>query len=110
MALMGPQGFKELGEGIMQRVAYAKSTLQKIKGVRVQFNGPSYCDFVLNFDGTGKRVKDINKSLIDRRIFGGKDLSKDFPELGQSALYSITEVHDKADIDRLVTCLEEICA
>ncbi len=31
MALMGPQGFKELGEGIMQRVAYAK---KKIAGKR----------------------------------------------------------------------------
>jgi len=41
-------------------------------------------------------------------IFGGKDLSLEFPELGQSALYCVTEVHTQSDIDRLVTSLSEV--
>jgi glycine dehydrogenase subunit 1 len=63
---------------------------------------------VVNFDGTGKKVSDINRRLLERGIFGGKDLSQDFPGLGQSALYCVTEVHQKADIDRLVSTLEEV--
>jgi glycine dehydrogenase subunit 1 len=53
-------------------------------------------------------VAQINGALLARGIFGGKDLSREFPELGQSALYCVTEVQTKADIDRLVTTLREV--
>ena len=53
-------------------------------------------------------MADINQALLARGIFGGKDLSGEFPELGQSALYCVSEVHTKDDIDRLVVALEEV--
>ena len=31
-----------------------------------------------------------------------RELSRDFPELGQSALYCVTEVHTRADVERLL--------
>ena len=43
-----------------------------------------------------------------RGIFGGKDLSREFPELGQSALYCVTEAQTKEDIDRLAAALKEV--
>lgn len=110
MALMGPQGFKELGEGILQRVAYTKAKLAKIPGVRVVFDSLSYCDFLVDFSKTGKTVAEINKALLAKDIFGGKDVSKEYPEFGQSALYSVTEVHTIEDLGRLFTALEEILA
>ena len=109
MALMGPQGFIEMSEGILQRVAYAKKALSKISGVKLVFDGYSFCDFLVNFDGAGKSVKEINKELLAYNIFGGKDVSADF-DFGQSALFSITEVHEKEDIDKLITALKEICS
>ena len=62
----------------------------------------------MNFNDTKKTVADINKALLDHKIFGGKDLSKDFPELGQSALFCITEVHSKKDIDELAEALTSV--
>ncbi|MCI1592531.1 MAG: hypothetical protein LKH79_18600 [Heyndrickxia oleronia] len=53
-------------------------------------------------------VKDINQKLLQYKIFGGKDLSIEFPELGQCALYCVTEIHTKEDIDRLIDSLTEI--
>ena len=47
---------------------------------------------------------------LARGIFGGKDLSRDFPELGQSALYCVTEVHTQADLDRLAAAVAEVVA
>ncbi len=38
---------------------------------------------------------------------GGKPLKQDFPELGESALFCVTEMHTKEDIDGLVTALKE---
>ncbi|MEA2530768.1 MAG: glycine dehydrogenase subunit 1, partial [Thermomicrobiales bacterium] len=65
-------------------------------------------EFVVDFGGTGKTVKEINAALRERGIFGGHDLSEEFSELGQSALYAVTEVHSKADIDRLASAIEEV--
>jgi glycine dehydrogenase subunit 1 len=67
-------------------------------------------EFVVNFDGTNRSVRDINKALLDHGVFGGHDLSRDFPELGQSALYCVTEVHTQADIDALATALRAVTA
>lgn len=110
MALMGPQGFRELGEGILQRVAYTKAQLAKIPGVSVPVSGYSYCDFLVDFNGTGKTVQEINKALLEYNIIGGKDMSQVFPEYGQSALYSVTEVHTKEDLQALFDALGAICA
>jgi glycine dehydrogenase subunit 1 len=109
LALMGPQGMLEIGEGIMSRSRYAMAHMTRIKGVEAPvFRSPHFKEFVVNFDGTGKTVAEINKALLAKGIFGGKDLTQEFPELGNSALYCVTEVHTKDDIDRLVTALKEI--
>jgi len=111
LALMGPQGMAEIGEGIMARSRYAMMQLDRIKGLRTPvFRSPHFKEFVINFDGTGKTVAEINKALLAREIFGGKDLTAEFPELGQGALYCVTEVHTKDDIDRLVDALQEVVA
>jgi len=109
LALMGPQGMVEIGEGIMARSHYTMLEIDKIEGVKAPvFQSPHFKEFVVNFDGTGKTVPEINKALLARGIFGGKDLTKEFPELGNSALYCVTEVHTKDDIDRLVNALKEV--
>ena len=56
----------------------------------------------------GRTVAEVNRALRERGIFGGLDLSAQYPELGQSALFCVTEVHTKADIDRLADELAEV--
>ena len=70
----------------------------------------SFKEFVVDFGGTGKSVRVINEALLAKGIFGGKDLSADFPELGQSALYAITEQVAQTDIDTLVAALGSVTA
>ena len=109
LSLMGPQGMREIGEGILQRAAYVTGLLSEVPGVRApHHSGPFFKEFVVNFDGTGRTVADINKALLEHDIFGGRDVSRDFPELGQSALYCVTEIHTQADLDRLATALRQI--
>ena len=108
MSLLGPKGFQEVGELILQQAHYAARVLSRIKGVRIHFPAGFFKEFVVNFDGTGKTVARINKALRRHRIFGGKDITGEFPEFGQSALYCITEVHSREDIDRLAAALKEI--
>lgn len=108
LSLMGAQGMRELGEGIMQRAAYAAERIGRLKGVKApHFTGAFFKEFVVNFDRTGRRVAQINKKLLKQGIVGGKDVSHAFPQLGQSALFCITEIHGQDDIDRLAAALKE---
>jgi glycine dehydrogenase subunit 1 len=108
MSLLGPQGFRELGDLILARSHYAADRLGRIDGVSVRFGANFFKEFVLNFDESGRTVTEINRLLREHHIFGGKDLSADFATLGQSALYCVTEVHTQTDIDALVSVLTEI--
>jgi len=109
LATMGPQGMVEIGEGIMARSRYAMLEIGGLKGVQAPvFQSPHFKEFVVNFDGTGKTVAEVNRALLAREVFGGKDLTNEFPELGHSALYCVTEVHTQDDMDRLVRALREV--
>jgi glycine dehydrogenase subunit 1 len=50
----------------------------------------------------------LNAELRDRGIVGGYDLARDYPELGDAALFAVTDVHARADIESLVAALEDI--
>lgn len=109
LSLMGPKGMFELGQNILQKSQYAIKEISKIKGVKgSKFNSVGFKEFIVDFNDTNKTVSIINEELLKMGIFGGKDLSKDFPELGQSALYCVTEIHLKQDIDTLVRGLKKI--
>ena len=109
MALLGPEGFRELGELIVQRAHYAASLLNAIDGVSVTPESGHFKEFRVDFDGTGKTVAEINAGLLEHDIFGGLDLSGAFAGLGQSALYCVTELHTRADLERLAETLGSIC-
>ena len=108
LSLMGPEGMAELGRGIMQRACYAAERIAGLPDVTVPHLGqPFFKEFVVDFSGTGKTVAAINAALLEAEIHGGKDLSGEFPTLGQSALYCVTELHGAAEIGRLVSALGE---
>lgn len=108
LSLLGPNGVRELAEVIMQKSHYAMKRMSEIAGIRVPvFKSCHFEEFTANFDGTGKTISEVNKVLLDSGVIGGKDLTKEFPELGNTALYCVTEVHTKADIDKLAAALEE---
>ncbi len=111
LALLGPHGIRELGETILQRSHYAAKMLGRIPGVRSpRFRGPFFHEFVVDFSRTGKSVARIRRALLRRGVFGGHDVSNEFPELEGCALYCVTEVHAKEDLDRLARELEEVVA
>jgi glycine dehydrogenase subunit 1 len=110
LALLGPEGLRELGKSVIMRAEHAMQKLSKIQGVKAPlFKSPHFKEFTVNFDKTGRQVHSIHKSLLEQRgIHGGKDVSKEFPELGQTALYCVTEVHSKKDVDLLAQGLGEV--
>jgi len=109
LALLGPSGLTELGRGIAQRARYAAARIGELPGVAAPaLSAPFFKEFVVDFGQTGRSVAEINHALLQRGIFGGLDLSSEYPQLGQSALVCVTEVHTKPDIDRFVSELAEV--
>jgi glycine dehydrogenase subunit 1 len=107
LSLLGPHGLRELGEGILQRRAYAAHRLAEIPGVSVPApDAPRFKEFPVSFAGTDLTVEEVNSRLLDRGILGGHRVTG--PGLENTALYCVTETHRQADIDRLVEAVAEI--
>ena len=108
MALMGPKGLEEVGETNILNSQYAKNMISKIDGVNIRFSSQHFNEFIVDFNDSKKIVSEINRELKQYKIFGGKDLSKEFPELGEVATYCVTEIHSKEEIDNLIIALKEV--
>jgi glycine dehydrogenase subunit 1 len=108
LALLGPEGLREVGAAILQRGAYGARRLGEVKGVRIPFAHGCFKELVVDFTATCRTVAEINRGLRAHGIFGGKDLSGEFPDWGQTALYCVTELHSQADIDRLAHAIADV--
>ena len=76
--------------------------------MNIKFKSAHFKEFVVDFSATGKTVKEINAALLKAGIYGGKDLSQDFSDFGQCALFCVTEMHTQEDIDALAQALQSI--
>ncbi len=104
LSLMGPQGMKELSETIMKKAKYAQKKIGELPGVRAPiFNSFHFKEFTVNFQY--KTLKEVNAALHAHNIEAGIPLNEF--NLGETALYCVTEVHSKEDIDFLVSTLKE---
>lgn len=110
LALLGPHGMQELGQTIMQKSQYAAKLIGQIEGVSIRLQSPFFKEFVADFTKTGLTAEEILEQLRAEGIQGGKDLSADFPELGQSMLLCVTEIHAQEDIELLAAVLGRICS
>ncbi|MCK4434193.1 aminomethyl-transferring glycine dehydrogenase subunit GcvPA [Candidatus Bathyarchaeota archaeon] len=110
-SLLGPEGLQELGNTMMYKSNYAIRLLSKIDCVKAPvFKSAHFKEFTVNFDGTGLSVKQVHEKLLEHGVHSGKDISKEFPELGKTTLYCVTEIHSKEEIERLTAALKEILA
>ena len=99
---------REVGETIVRRAHYAARRLRSCPASRCRSATSFFKEFPVCFDAAGKTVAEVNEALLAHGIFGGRDLSNDYPQLGQSALYCVTELHMRGDIDRLCDVLAEV--
>ncbi len=102
---LGREGLRELAWHNIQKADYAMGKLSQIKGIEQKFKGNIFNEFVLEFE---KDYAEVEKILREKGIIGGLSLSKYYPELSNCALFCVTEVHKREDIDRLALSLEKV--
>lgn len=108
MSVLGPTGLKQLGETIGYKANFAARMLDRIPGVQAPAIGQSiWKEFVVQFE-KGVSVKQVHEGLLENDLHGGRILTDEFPSLGESMLFCVTEVHSKETIDELVQTVEKI--
>jgi glycine dehydrogenase subunit 1 len=105
LATLGKSGFHELGAQCVQRAHYAFDRIRAIPGFEPLFTRPFFDEFAVR---TPITVAELNSRLLEHGIFGGYDLSQEYPELGQAALFAVTEARTREEIDTLAQALAEI--
>jgi glycine dehydrogenase subunit 1 len=107
LALLGPDGLARVARACHGAAAALLAALARIDGVEQVFAGPRFHEFVLRLAVPAAPVLD---ALRTRRIIGGFDLARDYPELGHALLVCATETRTSADMARYAASMAEIMA
>ena len=108
LSLLGPTGLKQVGETIAYNANYAAKMLDKIPGIKAPAIGQSiWKEFVVQFE-QGVTTRDVHDALLERGLHGGRILTDEFPTLGESMLFCVTEVHSKEVIDEMIQAVRNI--
>ncbi len=108
LSTVGVTGLQKLATTIAYKSNYASKCLGEIDGVHSPaIGGPIWKDFVVSFQH-GITAEKVHRGLLRHDLHGGKIIRQEFPELGESMLFSVTEIHSKQTIDELVSAVKEI--
>lgn len=92
---------RELAEINIQKAGYALNKLKEA-GFQQVFNSPFYNEFVVKCED----AKRANELLLKKKIVGGLELERFYPELKNCLLFCVTEMNSKEEIDRMVRTLK----
>lgn len=109
VSLLGSDGVKKLGEAVVYRSNYAMHLLSRIEGIRTPvFDASHFSEFTVSFGKSRLGLGEISERLLDRGVHGGKSISNEFPELGKTSLFCVTEIHSIEAIDQMASALKKI--
>jgi glycine dehydrogenase subunit 1 len=102
LAWLGREGYRELGELLVHRTAYARERLAAVPGVELLHEAPVAREFALRLDAPVGRVLE---RCAERGIAAGYPLGREYPEYEDGLLVAITERRTRRQIDDLAEVL-----
>jgi glycine dehydrogenase subunit 1 len=103
LTVYGKQGMRELALQNLAKATYAADTLG-VQGKLLFTQTPRFHEFVLQTD---EDPEQLNARLLEKKIIGGLDLRKWYPELGNATLWCATELTTKDQVDAAADVLAE---
>ncbi len=105
MALLGPQGLKDVALASHANTRALGERLAAIDGVQRVFAAPFFHELVLRLSAP---VDDVLRALRAQGILGGYALARDYPGLADCLLVCATETRSEQDIDTYAQQLARI--
>ena len=99
VSAMGPVGMAQAAKQSMAKAHYLANELCKIPGVSLKFTGEYFHEFVTEMP----KADEVLKALENADILGGLKIE-------EGVLWCCTEKVTKADLDRAVAIVKEVCA
>ncbi|MCS7304568.1 MAG: aminomethyl-transferring glycine dehydrogenase subunit GcvPA [Thermoguttaceae bacterium] len=98
LALMGPQGLREVANLCLQKTHYALDLIRQTGQWQLPFDRPVFKEFVIRRPGLDMDA--LVSAAVEKRIFPGVPLGRWYPELADCLLVAVTEKRTKTEIDR----------
>lgn len=109
LATLGESGLRDLAELCAGNSRHAIKRLNSIEELNVPlFDSPHFNEFTINFDEAPISAEEARSKLLTRGIHAGGSIETEFPSLGDTSLWCVTELHTEEDIDWLINSLEDI--
>lgn len=106
ISTLGREGLEEVARINIWKAKKLCEEIDRIAGFKAPlFNSPHFNEFVVKVPIDPVT---LNKKLLNDGIQGGYPLKKDFPELGNSMLFAVTEKCTDEDEIKLITALKKI--
>ena len=105
MALLGKEGLKQLAQLNLEKAEFAKQLLEKIPGVQVKRNSPTFNEFTVFLP---KSASLVVEAMIEKGIAAGFPLGRYYPGMDRYLLIAVTEKRTKEEIERCAQSLEEV--
>ena len=105
MSLLGYRGLQRVALSSVNQTAKLAGMLSAMGGVEQAFSAPQFHEIVLRLD---RPVGPVLEDLATNNILGGLDLSKDYPELGNTLLVCATETKTDSDLAIYAAALENV--
>ena len=105
LSTLGRRGIQDVAELNARKAHYARERIAALPGYRLAFAAPAFNEFVVRCP---LPPEEINRRLLGDQILGGLPLGRFYPDLRDGWLVCVTETRTRAEIDRLVGCLEAL--
>lgn len=105
LALLGPQGLRQVGKLCVQKANYAFRRLRDIPGWTAPYEGHFVKEFVLQAPIDPIR---LNRALLEYKIIGGLPLARWDAAMSDAILFCVTEARTRTEIDLLVDAVRQI--
>ena len=105
LALVGKTGLRDVASLNLERSRELATAVSKLDGVDLKFTAPFFNEVVVDVH---QSARDVLAKLQERKILGGVDLGRWYPELSTCILMNATELTTSGEIESLATALGEI--
>jgi len=107
VSLLGKTGFVAVAQQCLAKAAYLRERILSLRGYSAGFrDAPFFNEFSIR--SSRASAADIGKKLEASGIIPGFDLGRVDPKLADRMLIAVTELHSRADLDRLVQALDAV--